>query len=165
MKLKQILLVLFLTAATAGSGWAQAKQNPYNVKADALKDLDSLTALAARHKKQVLVQVGGNWCVWCHRFDNFARVDTAVKKVIDAYYVVYHLNYSPENKNLPALRRLGFPQRFGFPVFVVLDEKGQRLHTQDSGLLESGKGYDRAKVLTFLNAWTPPALDPKQYNE
>jgi hypothetical protein len=35
---------------------------------------------------------------------------------------------------------LGNPQRFGFPVFVIIDGDGNVLHTQDSALLEQGKG-------------------------
>jgi hypothetical protein len=50
------------------------------------------------------------------------------------------------------------PQRFGFPVLVVLNSNGQRIHTQDSGLLESGDGYDPKKVIGFLKNWTPAAL-------
>jgi thioredoxin-related protein len=159
------LLLIVVVAGFAATAQSQAKEQPYDVKANAMRDLDSLTKVAAKLKMQVLVQVGGNWCVWCHRFDSFARYDSAIKMTIASNYLVYHLNYSKENKNLPALARLGFPQRFGFPVFVILDKDGKRLHTQDSGFLESGKGYDRSKTLTFLNAWTLQALDPKQYKE
>ena len=79
-----------------------------------------------------------------------------------------HLNYSPENKNLVILKKLEFPQRFGFPVLVILDKKGRRLHTQDSGFLEATKNtesiyYDKQKVLAFLTKWSPSALKPENY--
>ncbi|HSI90563.1 MAG TPA: hypothetical protein VK927_05565, partial [Adhaeribacter sp.] len=63
------------------------------------------------------------------------------------------------------LKELDYPQRFGFPVFVVLNEKGQRLHTQNSAYLEEDKGYSRKKVLEFLQQWSKPALDPANYPE
>ena len=56
------------------------------------------------------------------------------------------------------MKRLNYPQRFGFPVFVVLDENGNVLHIQDSSFLEQGKGYDEQKTLRFLKNWTPKAV-------
>ena len=85
--------------------------------------------------------------------------------MIKANYVVYHLNYSKENKNEKLLAKYGFPQRFGFPVFLILNEKGELIHTQNSGYLEEGKSYNTKTVIGFLNDWSPKALDPKQYME
>lgn len=137
----------------------------YNPAADVKKDLATVMATAKKEGKHVLLQIGGNWCSWCYRYEGFVKSDTALKRMVAENYVVYHLNYSPENKNLAALKTLGFPQRFGFPVFVILDAKGERLHTQDSALLENGKSYDAEKVKSFLQAWTPKALDEKSYKE
>ena len=56
------------------------------------------------------------------------------------------------------LARLDNPARFGFPVFVVLDENGKVIHIQDSSFLEEGQGYDQEKVLRFFRNWTPAAV-------
>ena len=56
------------------------------------------------------------------------------------------------------LQRLNNPARFGFPVFVVLDEEGKVIHIQDSSFLEEGPGYNQEKVLRFFKNWTPKAL-------
>ena len=56
------------------------------------------------------------------------------------------------------MKRLNNPARFGFPVFVVLDEQGNVLHIQDSSFLEEGKGYNQEKVLRFFQNWTPKAV-------
>ncbi|NTV74345.1 MAG: thioredoxin, partial [Holophaga sp.] len=37
----------------------------------------------------------------------------------------------------------------------VLDADGKVLHSQDTGVLEEGKGYSREKVTAFLTAWKP----------
>jgi hypothetical protein len=73
------------------------------------------------------------------------------------------LNTSRENKNLDILAGLGYPQRFGFPVLVVLNAEGKRIHTQNSAYLEQVKSYSREKVFEFLKQWTPAAIDPKNY--
>ena len=57
------------------------------------------------------------------------------------------------------------PQKFGFPVFLVLDRKGKLIHTQNSVYLKKDKGYDRDKVMNFFEDWSPKAFDPKQYKE
>lgn len=137
----------------------------YDPKANAEKDVAVALAKAKKEGKHVLLQIGGNWCVWCYRFNSFVLTDSTLKNIMNNNYVVYHLNYSSENKNLAILKKLGYPQRFGFPVLVVLDAEGNRLHTQDSGLLEKGNGYDRNKVKNFFINWSPSALKESNYKE
>jgi len=78
-------------------------------------------------------------------------------------YVRVMVNYSKENKNLDVLEKLGFPQRFGFPVLVILNDKGERIHTQNSAFLEEDGGYSIKKVAGFLKNWSPDALNPSHY--
>lgn len=154
-------LLLFLTNGLR----AQENQAPklYHPEADAEKDVAVAVAKAAKEKKFVLLQMGGNWCGWCIRFNKFVTDDPQLDSMVKANFVVYHLNYSPENKNEKQFAKYGFPQRFGFPVFVVLDEKGNRIHTQNSVYLEEGNGYDRKRVMDFFRDWSPKALDPAEY--
>jgi thioredoxin-related protein len=137
----------------------------YNPYANVQKDLAAALTKAKKEHKYVLLQIGGNWCSWCYRFSNFVKNDSALKNIVDSNYVVYHLNYSKENKNLDYMKKFGYPQRFGFPVFVILDANGNQLHTQDSSLLEKDKGYDFDKVKTFFLNWAPSAFDEKKYKE
>ena len=62
--------------------------------------------------------------------------------------------------------KYGYAQRFGFPTFVILNEKGERIHTQNSEYLEDGKkSYDQRKVQSFLEMWSPRALNPEMYGK
>jgi thiol:disulfide interchange protein len=167
MKAIKILVVVLLCLGT-GPLFAQEKapldlEHIYNPAADAAAGLAAAQKKAAAENKHVLIQVGGNWCIWCKRFYKFTAEDTTLNRLLNKNFVVYHLNYSKENKNLPILQKLGYPQRFGFPVLVVLDARGNRLHTQDSGLLEAADGYDKAKVASLLTKWGPDALNPAYY--
>jgi thiol:disulfide interchange protein len=137
----------------------------YDPKANAEKDIAVAMAKAKKESKHVLLQIGGNWCVWCYRFNSFVLLDPDLKNILNNNYVVYHLNYSPENRNLDYLKKLGFPQRFGFPVLVVLDANGNCLNTQDNSFLEKGNGYDKDKVKSFLENWSPLALKESNYKE
>lgn len=145
--------------------FAQEKAVVYNPRADAKADLKNAIAKAKAENKHVLIQVGGNWCSWCIKFHKMATTDAKVDSIIKADYVYLLLNYSPDCKNYDVLKTLQNPQRFGFPVFVILDGNGNLLHTQDSGLLELDKGYDPKKVFTFLKGWNVKALDPMNYRD
>jgi thioredoxin-related protein len=139
------------------------KPTIYTVDANAKTDLKEALDKADKEGKHVLIQVGGNWCKWCIKFHEFIKNDSQIDSLINADYVFILINYSKENRNLEMMKQLEYPQRFGFPVLVVLDSKGNRLHTQDSGFLESGDSYSRDKILTFLKCWNFKALDPKNY--
>jgi thioredoxin-related protein len=116
--------------------------------------------------KHVFVQVGGNWCIWCARFHEFVSNDKQIDSLVNANYVVYHMNYSKENYNAKLLAKYCYPQRFGFPVFLVLDGEGKLLQTMNSWYLEDGKtSYVKEKVLEFFTDWSPKAIDPKAYKE
>lgn len=159
--MKSILTLTFLMISFCA--FAQSGTRIYDPAEDAGARLASAVSQANAQDKHILVQIGGNWCPWCIRFHHFVHADEVADSLLRADYVVVLLNYSKENKNLPLLARFGYPQRFGFPVFVVLDGEGNRLHTQDSGLLESGEGYDPRKVRDFLRNWSPAALVADRY--
>lgn len=157
----RIIVILLLLWAPVIQ--AQDLEHIYNPSAAAAQDLAKAEKQAAAENKHVLLQIGGNWCIWCKRFYKFTQEDAGLKALIEKNYIVYHLNYSKENKNLPILKMLGYPQRFGFPVLVILDAKGNRLHTQNSALLESADSYDKKKVEEMLLQWSPDALNPVHY--
>lgn len=166
IRMKQFLLSIAALVTVATTGAQDLKTfRIYNPEANAREDLKKVAAEAKKQNKHVLVQIGGNWCIWCARFYKFTKTDPTTDSLLRRSYIVYHLNYSKENKNLPVLADYGFPQRFGFPVFLVLDQQGRLLHTQNSAYLEDGKGYSSEKVSGFLVNWAPGALDPAKYRE
>lgn len=156
--------IFVLTAAVAGAQ-DLAKFNLYKPAEDAEKAITAAVKEAKEKGKHVLIQVGGNWCIWCARFHEFTTGDEAINEYIKNNYVVYHLNYSPENKNNAVLEKYGFPQRFGFPVFLILNGEGNLIHTENSAYLEEGKGYSKLKIIEFLKNWCKAAFDPAQYKE
>jgi hypothetical protein len=100
------------------------------------------------------VKVGGNWCGWCKLYTKFSESDNDITRTMEQEFISVLVNWSPENKNLEAMSYLGNPQRFGYPVFIILNGEGKVLHTQDTAMLEEGRGYNKNHVLRFLNVWT-----------
>lgn len=161
-----IFLFLLGTAVVVNAQTTEtAKPKLYNPAADAKADIEVAVKQAAKEGKHVLLQIGGNWCSWCILFHNKVSSNDTLKTALESNYVSYHLNYSQENKNEEILASLGYPERFGFPVFIILDGKGNRLHTQNSAYLEEGKGHSTRAVLEFFNHWSPKAIDPKSYQK
>ena len=138
----------------------------YNENINPIEQIDQALVKAKSEGKFVICQVGGNWCPWCLRFADFITNDTTISNVIDENFVYIHVNYNPRKSEgeekvqlaKAMLERLNNPARFGFPVFVVLDEEGRVIHIQDSSFLEEGQGYDKEKVLRFFKNWTPKAV-------
>ena len=129
---------------------------PYNAAENADARIAELVKKAKTENKNIILQAGGNWCIWCLRFNDFVQTTPELKEIVDANYFYYHLNYSPENKNEKVFAKYDNPgEKFGYPVFVVLDQNGKMIHTQDSAVLEEGKGYSKEKVKEFFEKWTP----------
>ena len=129
---------------------------PYDAKANAEADIAKLVVQAQKENKNIILQAGGNWCIWCLRFNYFVQETPELKESVDKNYLYYHLNFSPENKNEKIFAKYGNPgEKYGYPVFIVLDKNGKQIHTQDSAVLEEGKGYSLEKVKEFFNTWVP----------
>lgn len=160
--MKQITLLLCGMLLWSAAIFAQTAPKPqlYNPQADAMADIQAAVKKASASGKHVFLQMGGNWCGWCIAFDKLVKSNDTLKTCLEQNYEVVHVNYSQENKNEAVFKSLGHPERFGFPVFVILDGKGERIHTQNSEYLEEGKGHSSKKVLQFFKQWSPAALQP-----
>ena len=157
------LVALFLSL----SAHAQtALKKVYNEDISPIEQIDQALLKANSSGKFVICQVGGNWCPWCLRFADFITNDATISKVINDNFEYIHVNYNPrksggeekEKQATALMKRLDNCGRFGFPVFVVLDNTGKVIHIQDSSFLEEGKSYNQQKVLRFFKNWTPQAV-------
>ena len=155
------VLAVALLATVANAQEQTAPKKVYNEEINPLEQIDQAVAQAQAEGKFVICQVGGNWCPWCLRFAEFITTDSTINAVVEENFVYIHVNYHPRKStewSAAMMKRLNNPERFNFPVFVVLDEQGNVLHIQDSSYLEEGKGYNKEKVLRFFQNWTPKAV-------
>ena len=144
-------VVVPLPAASAGE--TRPLPTDFDPARDAARDLDAALSIARATHRRVLVEVGGEWCAWCHILDRFFVAQPELKRMRDASFVWLKVNFSKENQNAALLSR--WPKVAGYPHLFVLDADGRVLHSQDSALLEAGKDYDPGAVRTLLASWSP----------
>lgn len=129
------------------------QREKFDPQRDPAKDLREAIAKAKKSNKRIILDVGGEWCIWCHRLDQFFSDNKDVNEFLHKNYIVVKVNFSPENKNEKFLAQ--FPKVAGYPHLFVLEKDGKLLHSQNTGDLEAGKGHDHDKVLGFLKKWAP----------
>jgi thiol:disulfide interchange protein len=152
--MRRRLLLPALAALVVAPVWGfHVLPEKFDPGRDAVTDVQQALSLAQARRKLVFVDVGGEWCTWCHIFDRFVASHPEVKKTLEERYIVVKVSYSPQNRNEKLLSR--WPKAKGYPHFYILDGSGRVLDSQASGELESGKDYDAAKVLGFLRKQMP----------
>ena len=144
--------------AANGSQKVQASEyvpvHAYDPARNAADDIRAAIAEAGRTGKRVLVEVGGEWCIWCHIMDAYFEKNPELLAFREKNFIMVKINFSEENKNEPLLSR--YPQINGYPHLFVLERDGHFLHSQDTGKLEEGKSYNLTKFMDFLKEWAPP---------
>lgn len=63
------------------------------------------------------------------------------------------VNYGDGNDNEEFLAN--FPKVAAYPHLFVVDSSGNVVHSQGTGELEEGNGYDEEVFLAFLNEYRP----------
>ena len=156
--LRGILIIIFsfvfftgLLSAQSDSGYTPVTK--FDPARNPAKDLERTIEEAKSSNKRIILDVGGEWCIWCHRIDYFIGNNEDIKNFIKDNFIVLKINFSKENQNKEFLSK--YPEIPGYPHFFVLDKDGKLLHSQDTGLLEQGKGYSHEKMIAFLKKWAP----------
>jgi thiol:disulfide interchange protein len=125
----------------------------YDIARNADDDLAATIQRAQAEKKHILLQVGGDWCGWCHLMSNFIETNERVRENIRQNYLIMKVTYDGEQKNEAFLSR--YPEIPGYPHLFMLDFEGNLLHSQGTAELEEGRGYNDTVYLEFLDKWKP----------
>ena len=130
----------------------------YDPQADPAQQLAAAIGEATSSGRRIVLEVGGDWCVWCHHLHDFFASHDGVQKLWDESFVTVDVNVSQDNRNEAFLSH--YPEIPGYPHFFVLSSKGELLHSQSTGDLEEGESYSKAAMLDFISQWAPPDLRP-----
>ena len=141
-------------AATAFVGVAVATGPIYPETSRAEADVKAALAEAAKTKRRVLVDFGGNWCGDCIVLDkHFHAGENAT--LLQKHYVLVHVNVGEKGitDNFPLAERYGIPLKKGVPALAVLESDGKLVYSQKQGEFESMRTMDPSSVGDFLRKW------------
>ncbi len=146
-------LAVMLVSAAA---WAAEK--PFDPGSDPAKDLQAAMQRAQAEHKNILMDVGGNWCGWCLVLEKTLHEDPELEGLLEKNYVVLHVNWSKENENAKFLKR--YPEPAGYPSWYVLSPEGRLLKAEnDTSELEANhkldQGYNKEALKKFLVKYAP----------
>ena len=123
----------------------------YDPARDPFKDGHAAIELANKTQRRILIEVGGDWCKWCHLMDRFLEENPDIKTRIHQTFVMLKINVSDANDNRKFLS--SFPKPLGYPHMYVSDSDGSVLFSKDTAdFLVNGK-YSRQRFIEFSNRW------------
>jgi thiol:disulfide interchange protein len=138
-------------AAPSASQYIPVTQ--YDPKRDPDADLAKALVEAKHTGRYVLLEVGGDWCVWCHVMDNFFADHAEVRALRERNFVTLKINMSSANENRAFLSH--YPEIPGYPYLFVLDMDGKLLHPQRANEFEDGDTYNVPRFARFLTVYGP----------
>ena len=149
-------VTLLSTQQVAASSPSDSQSLPifsrlYDPKRDPISDGHDALKIALQHNRKVLIEVGGNWCAWCHKLDKFIHSHPQLKKDFFNTFVLLKVNVSEENNNKAFLKV--FPPVYGYPHMFVTDHNGKILESKDTADFLENKQYSVAKLYEFINQW------------
>ena len=148
VKLLALAMLMSLAAGAANS----AERDIYPDPAQARADLAAALKTAAATHRRILLDFGGNWCPDCQVLDIYFH-DAQNKPLLDANFVLVHINIGTMDTNLDIARQYGVPIGKGVPALAVLSERGKLLYSQKNGEFEAMRRMESSSVTDFLEHW------------
>jgi thioredoxin-related protein len=130
----------------------------YDESANGTADVGAALQRAARDNKRILLDLGGNWCPWCHKLHNLFTTDDNVARVLKWEYEVVNVDVGHGEKNRELLAKYGI-EIHGFPYLAVLGADDHLVCQQETGYFENGPGYVPQRFVDFFNKWKAAPLD------
>ena len=152
MKKKAILVLMFVTLTLSAFDMEKLPKyaTEYDSKANPHRTLATLMKKAKKSDKKILLMVGGDWCKWCGTLDNFLEDNEKIASSFYGSFEVMRVYYGKGiNKETQSLLKQ-FPPLKATPHFYILDKNAKLLKSLESANLERGYGYNRKKIIKFI---------------
>lgn len=152
--MKQIALSLLFLFVLIQSTFAEALpaySKKYDPTRDAMQDGRDAIKLATKTNRRILIEVGGDWCKWCHYLENYLNKNQKVKNQLHETFVLLKVNVSEENYNSEFLKV--FPKPNGYPYMYVMEKTGELLLADDMAEFYSNGHYSEKAFFSFFKRW------------
>ncbi|MCW8964372.1 MAG: thioredoxin family protein [Gammaproteobacteria bacterium] len=127
----------------------------YDVNRNPNADGRAALKLAKETSRKILLEVGGDWCSWCHVLDRFIKDHPELEARLHETFVVLKVNVSDANDNAEFMASL--PPALGYPHMYIIGDNGTVLHSQDTAEFLEKKKYSEQRFLAFLERWKSTA--------
>ncbi|PCI61551.1 MAG: thioredoxin family protein [Gammaproteobacteria bacterium] len=149
-------LIFFQSSSFASEKTIKPKDLPsyskiYDEQSDPFKDAMAAIALAKHTQRNVLIEIGGDWCTWCHKMDAFLEKNQRVYQALHSKFVLLKVNVSDTNKNKDFMD--GMPPVLGYPHMYVSTGNGKMILSKDTAELQVNGQYNVKTWLDFLVKW------------
>ena len=146
-----LLSDLSVAHASLKAGELPVYSQVYDAQRDPNADGREALRLAEDTQRKVLVEVGGDWCSWCHVLDRFIKAHPDVETRLHETFVVLKVNISDANDNTEFMS--AFPPAKGYPHMYITDSSGTILHSQDTADFRQDKKYSEQRFMIFFDRW------------
>ena len=152
MRFLGIIFLCVVGVQARASPALPAYSEGYDPARDPFADGNAALQLARESQRKVLIEVGGDWCSWCHVLDRFLNEHPALRIRLHQTFVLLKVNVDEANGNTEFLSV--FPRPLGYPHMYITDIDGTILFSQDTAeFLQDGK-YSEQRFRTFLDRWS-----------
>ena len=144
------LLPLFVSAQTSLPVYSQG----YDPARDPFADGRAALKLAHETNRRVLIEVGGDWCRWCHVLDKFLDENQQLREQLHRHFVILKVNVSDANDNAEFMA--GFPKPVGYPHMYITEADGSIIFSKDTADLQENSRYSVQRFQQFIDKWKLP---------
>lgn len=117
-------------------------------------DLTQAIVIAQKENKRIMLELGGDWCIWCKYMDDFYKSQPDILQARADNYILVKVNVSGDNANEEFLSQ--FPEAAGYPHIYILESDGTFLYSKNTAELEDGAdSYVPEVFMAFLKEWAP----------
>src|ERR1700749_1733792 len=104
---------------------------PFNEAANANHDVDAAFARAKRSGKEVMIDLGGNWCADCRIMAGLMELPE-LDAFLHAHYEMVSVDVGRFNRNLQIPARFGITERLeGVPALLIATPDGKLVNGTD----------------------------------
>ncbi len=147
-----LLLVTGMPVLASPALELPAYSQVYDHSRDPFSDGRAALQLARNTHRKVLIEVGGNWCSWCHELDSFLSKHPSLRTRLHEIFVLLKVNVDESGNTEKFLS--AFPKALGYPHMYITDSNGSILFSQDTAeFLHNGK-YSEQRFHDFLARWS-----------
>lgn len=149
-----VLVTLFITLSTpvlAAELNLPLYSKIYDDKRNPFDDAVAALTLAQQTNRNVLIEIGGNWCVWCHKMDRFLAKNPELYQQLHQKFVLLKVNVSDSNENVEFMKSL--PPVLGYPHMYISDAQGKLLKSKDTAEFQQNGGHSVKLWQAFINKW------------